>query len=192
MNSDRMDKLDLELKITEDRLAFFVMVNGRQVQDEYNTNVVAFFSQFKVDTSLQKQEYNGRYYTESGFYPLSCSCGSAGCNGFHDGIYQKNKKYSVEWRVDPKYYANHLPKRYYSFWINNYRKSVLGCWWWLVETLSNSKEYNSEALERLQEIVEIMKDWHPKQYAQLMASRKEYEHYLRVDALLSDIRLNHR
>lgn len=192
MNADRMDKLDLELKIIDDRLAFFITVNGKQVQDEYNTSVMAFFAHFNVDTSLQKQECNGRYYTESGFYPLNCSCGVAGCNGFHDGIYQKNKKYSVEWRVNPEYYGKHLPKQHYSFWVNNYRRSVLHCWWWLVEALDKPAEDNPDSLECIREIMERMQYWHPKQYAQLMASRKEYEHYLRVEAFMMDVRRNHR
>ncbi|MCY9866460.1 hypothetical protein OTK49_28375 [Vibrio coralliirubri] len=191
MNFDCMDKLVLELKVIDDQLAFFLVVNGKQVLNEYNTNVSAFFSHYNVDATMQKQVLGGGYYVESSFYPLSCSCGVAGCNDFHDGIYQKNKKYSVEWRVEPKFYANHLSKRYYSFPITNYRYEVLKCWFWIVDTFESLSYLNTDAEERLYKILTNIEESYPLQYAQLMASRKEYEHYTRVNALFSDIRRRH-
>lgn len=33
------------------------------------------------------------------FYVVSCSCGAAGCNGIHDGIYIKDSGEEISWRI---------------------------------------------------------------------------------------------
>lgn len=56
---------------------------------------------------------NERKYSD--FYPFTCSCGVAGCNGIFDGVHLKVRGRSVEWRVKKNMGYNFLDKTFYQF-----------------------------------------------------------------------------
>lgn len=53
--------------------------------------------------------------TYSDFYPFTCSCGVAGCASIWDGIYVKERKHTIEWRIPENQGYKFLDKRFYSF-----------------------------------------------------------------------------
>lgn len=53
--------------------------------------------------------------TYSDFYPFTCSCGVAGCASIWDGIYVKERKHTIEWRIPENQGYKFLNKRFYSF-----------------------------------------------------------------------------
>ena len=56
---------------------------------------------------------NERKY--SNFYPFTCSCGHAGCDGIFDGVHLKVRGRSVEWRVNKNMGYIFLDKTFYQF-----------------------------------------------------------------------------
>lgn len=60
----------------------------------------------------------------SDFYPFSCSCGVAGCAGIWDGIYVKNRKHTVEWRIPENSGYGFLDKKFYSFRKDEYLAEI--------------------------------------------------------------------
>lgn len=60
----------------------------------------------------------------SEFYPFSCSCGIAGCASIWDGIYVKDRKHTVEWRIPKDSGYNFLDKRFYSFRKDEYLSEI--------------------------------------------------------------------
>ena len=56
----------------------------------------------------------------SSFYPFTCSCGVAGCNGIFDGVHLKVRGRSVEWRVKKGMGYKFLDKTFYQFGRQDY------------------------------------------------------------------------
>lgn len=57
----------------------------------------------------------------SQFTPWSCSCGEAGCAGIWDGIYIKERGYSIEWRAKREDGYGFLPKTFFNFGKSQYK-----------------------------------------------------------------------
>jgi len=55
------------------------------------------------------------------FEPFTCSCGVGGCVGIWDGIYIKERGYSVEWRAKVKDGYGFLPKTFFNFEKSQYK-----------------------------------------------------------------------
>ena len=60
----------------------------------------------------------------SDFYPFSCSCGVAGCASIWDGVYVKNRKHTVEWRIPKDSGYGFLSKKFYSFRKDEYLAEI--------------------------------------------------------------------
>ena len=60
----------------------------------------------------------------SDFYPFTCSCGVAGCASILDGIYMKDRKHTIEWRVPENSGYKFLDKRFYSFRKEEYLSEI--------------------------------------------------------------------
>lgn len=123
-----------------------IVINGEPV-DSY-TDIFNLLSGFGTTNSMEKEV--GEYYVwnktqgerlprkdsfppTSDFEPFTCSCGESGCAGIHDGIYQKIRKWTIEWRILQKdnsgYYF--LDKSYYNFHRKSYESEVIKAWKWL-------------------------------------------------------------
>lgn len=71
-------------------------------------------------------------FIRSAFQPFSCSCGIAGCAGIYDGIYIKERKYSVEWRAKKEDGYEFLPKTFFSFEKHHYASAFNKFFFWLM------------------------------------------------------------
>ena len=76
-----------------------------------------FYKEKNIDESMDDKLW-------SEFYPFSCSCGVAGCNGIWEGIKSKHRKKSVEWRVPVKLGYEGKLKSFYSFDKNLYENEI--------------------------------------------------------------------
>lgn len=114
------------------------------------TDIVAFLYPPKIITDSYNP-YDKKRFTSckgklmmvySEFYPFTCSCGVAGCASIWDGIYVKERKHTIEWRIPQNSGYKFLDKRFYSF---------------------DKVEYNSE-IERLKQTLKerpdrFISDW---------------------------------
>lgn len=57
------------------------------------------------------------------FQPFTCSCGESGCAGIWDGIYVKERGYSVEWRAKREDGYGFLPKTFFNFEKSQYKQA---------------------------------------------------------------------
>lgn len=92
--------------------ALFYML-GKSNSNQSEVNVY-----HKFNTSLGKYvEVKDSLSVQSNFYPFTCSCGVAGCNGIWEGVYQKTRKHTVEWRIKDKDNNGYkfLDKSFYRF-----------------------------------------------------------------------------
>lgn len=69
------------------------------------------------------------------FYPFSCSCGEPSCAGIWNGIRSKERKYTIEWRLNKKDGYGFLEKTFYSFSRDVYETMVKDVLKHLVEKL---------------------------------------------------------
>lgn len=65
----------------------------------------------------------------SGFTPWSCSCGEAGCAGIWDGIYVRERGYSIEWRAKREDGYGFLPKTFFNFEKSQYKHAFKMLLW---------------------------------------------------------------
>lgn len=61
--------------------------------------------------------------TWSVFEPFTCSCGHAGCAGIWDGIYVRERGYSIEWRAKREDGYGFLPKTFFNFEKTAYKRA---------------------------------------------------------------------
>lgn len=59
----------------------------------------------------------------SAFYPWACSCGDAGCAGIWDGIYVRERGYSIEWRAKREDGYGFLPKTFFNYEKTAYKRA---------------------------------------------------------------------
>ena len=60
------------------------------------------------------------------FQPFTCSCGCAGCAGIWDGIYVRERGYSIEWRAKREDGYGFLPKTFFNFEKSQYKHAFDG------------------------------------------------------------------
>lgn len=96
------------------------------------TDIIAFLYPAKVITYMynpydreRSTSCKGKLVsTCSDFYPFTCSCGVAGCASIWDGIYIKERKHSIEWRIPENSGYKFLDKRFYSFDKKEYLSEI--------------------------------------------------------------------
>lgn len=71
--------------------------------------------------------------TWSVFEPFTCSCGHAGCAGIWDGIYIKERGYSIEWRAKREDGYGFLPKTFFNFEKSQYKHAFKVLLWEIEE-----------------------------------------------------------
>lgn len=59
------------------------------------------------------------------FRPFTCSCGDSGCAGIWDGIYVRERGYSVEWRAKREHGYGFLPKTFFNFEKIQYKRAFI-------------------------------------------------------------------
>lgn len=57
------------------------------------------------------------------FQPFTCSCGCAGCAGIWDGIYVRERGYSIEWRAKRDDGYGFLPKTFFNYEKTAYKRA---------------------------------------------------------------------
>lgn len=146
-------------------------------------NIISFFVYFDLSVHKNDIDYERTEPTAvSDFYPFGCSCGSPGCNGIYNGIFVKNRKKTIEWRITPddhKSYSNILPLNFYSFNKHQYRYEVLKCWEWIVENtniVEKEKHHQNEILN----VHDFIKHYHPDSFERLESSMKDLASYREI------------
>lgn len=67
------------------------------------------------------------------FQPFTCSCGVSGCAGIWDGIYIKERGYSIEWRAKREDGYGFLPKTFFNFEKSQYKHAFKTLLWEIEE-----------------------------------------------------------
>lgn len=137
-----------------------VEINGKEIK--HYTDLFAFLREF-VNKSVVSNyaDWYGESYKDTGtdyiaitkswhynltnFYPLTCSCGVAGCASIWDGIHVKWRKKSVEWRIKDKRdgYEKITDKMFYSFDRKQYEQEVLTAYQTLCKLVEKNPENES-------------------------------------------------
>lgn len=83
-------------------------------QDEPYEAVVLVLNGERIKGTFDPFEFAVPRYKNANWYLMTCSCGIAGCGGYHYGINIKRRAHTVEWRDhEPK--KDTFPKRFYAF-----------------------------------------------------------------------------
>lgn len=180
MNKDQIRIIPSVDNESEDRLPLMIdiHINGKLIKT--SSNIISFFVYF--DRSEHMRDYycnKGSVKFISEFYPFGCTCGSPGCNGIYNGVFLKNRKYSVEWRVhdsDLNSYEGVLEKRFFSFDKHEYRYQVLRCWKWLLTNI-NSVKTGSYYDDDISQMIEYIRSYHPESYNKLMDGMNDLKKY---------------
>lgn len=112
-------------KPLKEYLRFNLIVNGEKIstytepqellrvteQSQCYGNVY-WYPNHNIDQEIVFPDNRKKY---SGFYPWTCSCGVAGCNGIFDGVHLKVRGRSVEWKVKKNMGYEFLDKTFYQF-----------------------------------------------------------------------------
>jgi hypothetical protein len=122
----------------------------------------------KID-NLQKSKY-------SDFYPLTCSCGEAGCVSIWDGIHSKHRKYTTEWRV-PKNsgYDGIFDKTFYSFSPKQYNDQIDKIWIFLFDNQHEVIDDDGWLLKNT--IKSILNCWKENKQAEYEYGASVYKNY---------------
>lgn len=59
------------------------------------------------------------------FRPFTCSCGDSGCAGIWDGIYVRERGYSIEWRAKREDGYGFLLKTFFNFEKSQYKRAFM-------------------------------------------------------------------
>lgn len=130
INFDESNEYIKNLKL----LNIFIEINGEIINWNY------------VDPYILKNywfDHKSKHienYKYSCFELFTCSCGVAGCAGICDGIYIKNRKHSIEWRLSERDGYKFMPKKFYSFDKKEYTKAYEDFMNWLREEKSINKK----------------------------------------------------
>ena len=106
-------------------MRFHLIINGVKINKYTDpTELTHFINQDMCYTKCywypncdieQEVVYQDNEKEYSSFYPFTCSCGVAGCNGIFDGVHLKVMGRSVEWRVKKNMGYEFLDKTFYQF-----------------------------------------------------------------------------
>lgn len=109
----------------KDYMRFHLIINGEEIGVYTDpTELTHFINQgmcytkcywYPNNETEQEVVYPDNKGTYSSFYPWTCSCGVAGCNGIFDGVHLKVRGRSVEWRVKKNMGYEFLDKTFYQF-----------------------------------------------------------------------------
>lgn len=159
----------------KDRFLLTVLyIDGERITDDFsNPNLfmgdVADFGAFVVKSHNPKPNWLNekekmRY---SGFYPITCSCGEAGCAGIWDGVHSFHKKNIVKWKITDGKTRRMLGAKYLSFDRKQYEAEIDKIWKFLHENKDEVLyEYGSKST--VQSYLDFWKEKFPELY-------KEYE-----------------
>ncbi|AGH32116.1 hypothetical protein VPHG_00049 [Vibrio phage 11895-B1] len=135
---DSLDSFKLEMSYDEEhkQINTTIIINDKPVK--HFTDVYELFTNFNKSHSFEKETYESWKGVKSkgvfsDFYPFTCSCGVSGCAGIWDGIYQKVRGWTIEWRIIDKDKNGYhfLDKSYYNFHKMQYNHEIVNAWKWL-------------------------------------------------------------
>lgn len=130
----------LELKLTkvlreddfEEDLEIFdvecdIVLNSKAIeQHSKDLFELLFKTEHKPSWATQKETN-----VESNFYPFTCSCGNAGCAGIWNGIFLKQRKNTISWKIPKpleKFGYEFLDKSFYLFNKKDYEETLKTAW----------------------------------------------------------------
>lgn len=163
----KYDKFELKVEYDEafKQIETSVFINDELVN--HYVDLFAFFQHFQ-ETNSREIEIIGKWKgrCSSGFEPFTCSCGVSGCAGIWEGIYQKTRKWTTEWRIDDKDHNgyNFLDKSFYQFHRKSYEQEITKAWKWLYD---NQELVISEGFyddETVGDILLSIKYWIPEKF----------------------------
>lgn len=67
------------------------------------------------------------------FCPFTCGCGAPGCAGIWDGIYVRERGYSIEWRAKREDGYGFLPKTFFNYEKSQYKHAFKVLMWEIEE-----------------------------------------------------------
>lgn len=114
-----------EDKPSKEYMMLHIIINGKQIniytdppellrvtKTSHCYGDVYWYPNEDIDQEVIFPDNRKKY---SGFYPWTCSCGVAGCNGIFDGVHLKVRGRSVEWKVKKNMGYKFLDKTFYQF-----------------------------------------------------------------------------
>ena len=175
----KYDKFELEVVYDEDfkQIKTSVIINSELVN--HYTDLFAFFQHFQ-ETNSREIEIIGKWKgrCSSSFEPFTCSCGVSGCAGIWEGVYQKTRKWTTEWRIDDKDHNgyNFLDKSYYQFHRKSYEQEIVKAWKWLYDNQELIISDDGFDDETVGDILKRMEDWIPEK-VELLNNIKDSKTY---------------
>lgn len=104
-----------------------IILNGKLIeQHSKDLFELLFTTEHKPSWATQKETN-----VESNFYPFTCSCGSAGCAGIWNGIFLKQRKNTISWKIPKpleKFGYEFLDKSFYLFNKKEYEETLKTAW----------------------------------------------------------------
>lgn len=110
-----------------DMMYLDVYVNGLEVSKDYSVDILSFFAYLNKSTKYFYSKETCRHYKYSEFYPITCTCGIAGCADIFDGVHVKRRKYCVEWNF-ARGYERVFGKKSLVFDRKLYEKELKNLW----------------------------------------------------------------
>ncbi len=138
-------------------------LNGVALQSDQYINYAAFLIKSKNTKPFYLPE-NIKAKSRSGFYPLTCSCGDAGCDGIYNGVHSKHKLNKVKWIVTDPVTQKRLGGKYFSFDKEQYESEVSKIWQWLHQ--NKDLFYQDNVNFKLTSIAEDLEYW-KKEYPEM-------------------------
>lgn len=81
-----------------------------------------YYSSWWYSGTKQEGKVAGNW---SVFQPFTCSCGESGCAGIWDGIYVRERGYSIEWRAKREDGYGFLLKTFFNFEKSQYKRAFM-------------------------------------------------------------------
>lgn len=82
-----------------DMMYLDVYVNGLEVSKNYSVDILSFFVHLNKTTKYLYSKEIKKEYRYSEFFPITCTCGWAGCADICDGVHIKRNKRFVKWNL---------------------------------------------------------------------------------------------
>lgn len=167
---DSLDDFKIEMSYNEEckHIDTTILINNKAIN--YFTDIDALFAFFNKTISRQPthwKSWNDKWRTsvDSEFYPFTCGCGEAGCAGIWDGVYQKVRGWTVEWKIiDKERNGYHfLDKSFYNFHKMQYNYEIIKAWKWLHKNKHLIVDEYCGREETIGDQLENIYDWIPEQ-----------------------------
>lgn len=175
----KYDKFELKVEYDEDfkQIKTSVIINSELVKSY--ADLFTFFQHFQ-ETNPREIEIIGKWKgrCSSSFEPFTCSCGVSGCAGIWEGVYQKTRKWTTEWRIDDKDHNgyNFLDKSYYQFHRKSYEQEIVKAWKWLYDNQELIISDDGFDDETVGDVLKRMEDWIPEK-VELLNNIKDSKTY---------------